>query len=73
MDRIWINYISDMTHNVRNVPSDMYAQRKFRSACALVQADQNLHLAKIWIAKNAKFFHMSNEDSHETARMCRLV
>ena len=27
--------------DIRNVPSDMYAQRRFRSACAFVQSDQN--------------------------------
>ena len=40
-----------MSHTSGNAPLDMCAQRKFRSTCTFVQADQNLHLA-----------HADNED-----------
>ena len=35
---------------------------------AFTQSDQTL-----WIAKNAKFSHARNEDSDQTARVCRLI
>ena len=38
-----------------NVLSDICAQRRFRSACAFAQSDQNLHWA-IWVAKDARVF-----------------
>ena len=34
-----VQYIN---RNVRNVPSDIRAQRRFKSACASVQSDQSL-------------------------------
>ena len=50
-----------------NIPSDMCAQRRFRSACAFAQSDQNLHWAHFWTAKDAKFLHVDNEDWSECA------
>ena len=56
-----------------NVPSDMCAQRRFRSACAFAQSDQNLPWGAFWIATDTKFLNADNEDSDQTARMRRLV
>ena len=37
------------------------------------QPDLNLSLGDVWIAKDTKFSHAKNEDSDQTARMCRLI
>ena len=50
-----------------NVPSDMCAQRRFKSTCAFSQSDQNLHWVHFWIAKDATFLHVDNEYSDQTA------
>ena len=39
---------------------------------AFAQSDQNFQWA-FWIVKDAKFFHADNEDSDQTAWMCRLI
>ena len=39
-----------------NVPSDMCAQRRFKSTCAFSQSDQNLHWVHFLIAKDQRFF-----------------
>ena len=46
----------------KNVPSDICAQRRFRSACAFVQSLQNL-TGCILDSKACKFLHADNEDS----------
>ena len=56
-----------------NVPSDMCARRRFRSACAFAQSDQHLHLAHIEQPRMQKFLHADNEDSDQTARMRRQI
>ena len=57
-----------------NIPSDVCAQRRFRSACAYAQADQNLRWALFWIAKDAKFvLYADIKDADQTARMHRLT
>ena len=53
-----------------NVPSDIYAQQRFRSACAQWSESS---LGEIWIAKDAKFLHADNEDSNPTARIWAFV
>ena len=45
-----------MFESLENVPSDMCTQRRFRSACAFAQSDQNLHLATSWI-ENSLYSH----------------
>ena len=52
-----------------NVPSDMCAQRRFRSACAFTQSDQNLHWSHFW---NAELLHADKEKFDQTARARRL-
>ena len=42
-----------------NVPSVTCAQREFRSACAFVQSDQNIHLAK-----DAKYLHVDRQKTY---------
>ena len=37
--------LNHWTLTSENVPSDMYARRRFRSDCAFAQSDQNLHWA----------------------------
>ena len=64
-----MNYLS---RNVRKRTSKQYTQRRFRSACAFAQSDQNLHW-RFWIVKDAKFLHADNEDSNQTAPMRRLI
>ena len=44
-----------------NLPLDMYAQRRFISACAFAQFDQNLHRARFWIARDAEVLHASTQ------------
>ena len=39
-----------------NVPSDMCAQRRFRSACAFAQSDQKLHTAQFRLPRMQSFF-----------------
>ena len=56
-----------------NIPSFMCAQRRFRSACAFAQADQNLHWTHFGIAKDTRFLHADYEHSDLTARMCRMI
>ena len=56
-----------------NVLLGMHAQRRFRSACAFAQADQNLHLAHFWIAKDANSLHADNEDSDQPVHPRRLI
>ena len=46
--------------STENVPSNMCAQRRFRSESSL---------GAFWIAKDAEFLHAGNEDSDQTARM----
>ena len=41
---------------LENMPSDRNAQRRFRSACAFVQFDKNLHWTIFLIAKDAIFY-----------------
>ena len=53
--------VRDVTSD--NVHSDMFAQRRFRSACAVAQSDQNLYCAYLEIAKDTKFLHADNEDT----------
>ena len=48
----------------------MCALRRFRSACANTEADQNPHWAHI--LERQKFLHVDNEDSDQTARIRRL-
>ena len=55
------------------IPSDMCAQRRFRSVWAFAQSDQNLHTGHILDNKDTKFLHAYNEDSNQTARMRRLI
>ena len=38
---------SQMLRNARKLPSDMCAQRRFRSACTFAQPGQNLHWANL--------------------------
>ena len=50
----------------------MCALRRFRSACAFADSDQNLH----WVHfgdRHAQFLYMDSEDSYRIARMCRLI
>ena len=42
-----------------NVPSVMCAQRRFRSACAFAQSDQNLHCAHFWKTRMKRFFTLT--------------
>ena len=51
-----------------NVPSDMCAQRRFRSAFAFTQS-----LGAFWVANDVKFLNTDNEDSDETAWIRRLI
>ena len=37
----WSEFIDYISHNVKNVPSDNCAQRRFRSACAFAPSSQN--------------------------------
>ena len=37
----------EVCRNVRNVPSDMFTQRRFRSACAFAQSDKSLRWANL--------------------------
>ena len=52
----------------RNVPSDLCANRRFRSACAL-RSLLRILTKRIWIAKDAKFFHVDNEDAQADLRL----
>ena len=67
--------LSQLAAMLGNIPLDIRAQWKFGSACAFAQSDQNPYCAYIvfWIAKDAKFLHVYNEDSDQTARMRRLI
>ena len=53
-----------------NVPLDMCAKQKFRSAPAHARSESSLGV--FWIAKDAKFLHADNKESDQTARMHRL-
>ena len=58
-------YISEPLHEKKTkkkkTPSDVYAQRRCRSACAF------------WIAKDVRFLLVYYEDFNKTARMRRLI
>ena len=56
-----------------NVPSDMCAQRRFRSDCAMAQSDQNPHWAHFLDNQGTTFLHADNEDSDQPALMSRLI
>ena len=58
-----------------NVPSNMCAQRRFRSACAFAQADQNLHWAHLKYSRmqSSNLRLADKVDSDQTARMPRLI
>ena len=58
-----------MDRNVRKSTLDLCVQRRFRSACAFAQSDQNLHWALFWIAKDTKCLRAGNKNSDQTARM----
>ena len=45
-----------LTETAENVLSDMCAQRRFRSACAFAQSDQNLHWAHFGLTRMWSFF-----------------
>ena len=62
----------DMSCDVKNVPSDICAQQRFRSACAFALSDKNIH-GVFWITKDAKFRLADNEDPDQTDRICRLI
>ena len=47
-------HANSVSRKVRTVPSDMCAQRRFRSARAFAQSDQNLH-GRISDTKDAEF------------------
>ena len=51
---LWLLYIWASTPE--NVPSDMCAQRRFRSACAFAQSDQNLPSAHFGLPRMQSFF-----------------
>ena len=76
---IYTHHGTDYYHFIKravtseSVPSDMCAQRRFRSACAFAQSDQNLHCAHFWLAKTEKILHADNKDSNQTARTRRLI
>ena len=50
----------------------MFAQRKFRSACACAVWSES-SLGAFWIAIDAKVLHADNGDSNQPARMRRLI
>ena len=54
-----------------NIPSDMYALRRFRPACIFTQSDKIL--TRRIVAIGANFRHVDNEDSDQIARMCRFI
>ena len=55
-----------------NVPSDMCAQRRLRSACAFAQSDLSLRCSHEEIL-NPWIQDASSEDSEQTARMRRQI
>ena len=46
-----------------------WTQRQLRSDCAFAQFNQNLHCAHFLVIKVAKFLHVDNEESEQTARL----
>ena len=55
-----------------NIPSDLCAQRRLRSACGFSQSDQNSW--RILDRQGGKVsLHANNEDSDQSARMHRLI
>ena len=51
----------------KSAPSIMYAQRRFRSVCAFVQSDQNLHWVHFGSARMQSFLVCDNElDTDQT-------
>ena len=52
--------------------SESVPSQRFSSACSLAQSAQNL-ARLILDGGNAKFLHVDNKDSDQSARMCRLT
>ena len=62
------------TPSLENLPSDICAQRRFRSACACVRAVRlEFSLDAFWIAMGAKFLYASSKDSGQTVRIRRPI
>ena len=55
-----------------NIPSHICAQKRFRSACAFAQSDQNLHWAYFGYSRMQRFY-MRKKDTDQTPRMRRLI
>ena len=68
MNCLMFAQISDLTHDFstqlnhmsENESSDMYAQRRFRLACAFAQSDQNLHLAHFGLPRMQSVFMLTD-------------
>ena len=58
-----------MNRTSENVPSDMCAQRRFRSACTFAQSDENLQWAHFSTANDAKFLQRTTK-ADQTGRTC---
>ena len=53
------------------VPSDMYAQRRFKSACASAQSDQSLSSYRKFASLAIQ--NASSEDSDQTTQMHKVI
>ena len=58
----------DQSHNARKLQSDMYALLRFRYSFGICAVKSEYSLDAFWLAKDAKFLHVDNKDSDQTAQ-----
>ena len=62
-----------LSHNVRKCTFGHVRPAKIQISLRIRAGWSESSLGAIWIAKDAKFLHADNEDSDQTARMCRSI
>ena len=69
---LWYSLEAPHRGTSNEYPQHMYSLRNKKNVmwippliCSYVDA--------FWLAKDAKFLHVDNEDSDQTVRMCRLI